>query len=287
MSTPRFSVIESTTERLSFAEDLVLYQKAKVDGIGITERKVTNDREDLARFKASGLEAASCFLAASSILPSPLMPGPEDPAERLDVLCQSVRRLAPFEPDTCHIVSGPYGSFGQKEAHRLVLEGLRRLADETAKAGMRLALELMHPSLHDDFGYMHTIQETVDVLDEVDHPNLAIAIDLWHFGGPAPLADLEKYAPRFASLHLDDRTEAPRSWCDRVLPGDGVSDLPGILGSLDAGGFEGWYELEILSDDGSIADDFPDSLWKRDPLELVNEGRAKFLAAWEARRTGS
>jgi len=57
-----------------------------------------------------------------------------------------------------------------------------------------------------------------------------------------------------------------------------------MLRSLDEGGFDGWYELEILSDDGRVEQEFPDSLWKRDPLELVRSGRAKFMAAWEAAR---
>ena len=43
-------------------------------------------------------------------------------------------------------------------------------------------------------------------------------------------------------------------------------------------------ELEILSDDGRYEDDLPDSLWKLDPFELVSTGRAKFEAAWAARR---
>ena len=37
---------------------------------------------------------------------------------------------------------------------------------------------------------------------------------------------------------------------DRVFPGDGTADVAGILGAVDAGGYRGWYELEILSDDG-------------------------------------
>jgi hypothetical protein len=70
-----------------------------------------------------------------------------------------------------------------------------------------------------------------------------------------------------------------------VLPGDGVADILSMLRSLDAGGFDGWYELEILSDDGRIERRLPDSLWARDPREVVSAGRSQFLRLWRASRT--
>lgn len=288
MTPPRFSVIESTTPRLSFAEDLAVYAEARVDGIGIWETKLGDDREDLARLRDSGLQVSGCFLATSAILPSPFNPGSEDPAERIADQCRSIRRLAAFEPDCCFMVSGPCGAYSADEARRIVVGGLRTLAPLAAEAGMTLALELMHPSLAESFGFVHTIDDALDLLDEVDQPNTAIALDVWHFvESPKLFVQLREQTSRFASLHVNDRREPSRSWCDRVLPGDGVADLPRILGSLDEGGFEGWFELEILSDDGTYGNDFPDSLWKRDPLEVVSAGRAQFFAAWEARRGGA
>ena len=41
--TPRFSVIEFTTPRLSFAQDLAVYREAGVDAIGIVEEKLSDD----------------------------------------------------------------------------------------------------------------------------------------------------------------------------------------------------------------------------------------------------
>lgn len=69
----------------------------------------------------------------------------------------------------------------------------------------------------------------------------------------------------------------------QLLPGDGVADIPAILGALDDAGYQGWYELEIMSDDGLYGNDFPDSLWKLDPVELVRRGCEGFLRAWSER----
>jgi sugar phosphate isomerase/epimerase len=63
---------------------------------------------------------------------------------------------------------------------------------------------------------------------------------------------------------------------DRVLPGDGTIDMPSMIGALERGGFTGWWDLEIFSDDGRAGDDFPDSIWKRPTPEWVREGKEKF-----------
>jgi sugar phosphate isomerase/epimerase len=215
-----------------------------------------------------------------------MLPGPDDPALRVATLSRSIRRLAPFEPDCCFVVTGPRGDYETSEARAIVVGGLRALARVAAENGMTLAVELMHPSLEDLFTFVTTIPDMVELVREVDEPNIAIAIDIWHLGESDGelLTQIRTHARRFVSVHVNDRRAPTRSWCDRVLPGDGAADLPGILGSLDEGGFEGWFELEVISDDGSVEHDFPDSLWKKDPLELVRTGRAKFFAAWEARR---
>jgi sugar phosphate isomerase/epimerase len=142
---------------------------------------------------------------------------------------------------------------------------------------------LLHPSLHELFGFVHTIADALALLEDVNEPNTAIALDVWHLEeGDRLLENVRACASRVAAIHINDRREPTRSWCDRVLPGDGVADVAGIVGSLEAGGFSGWYELEVISDDGSVENEFPDSLWKWDPQELVTVGRERFLAAWQA-----
>jgi sugar phosphate isomerase/epimerase len=57
-----------------------------------------------------------------------------------------------------------------------------------------------------------------------------------------------------------------------------VIDLPAILGALEAGGYDGWYDLEIFS-----SETYPDSLLQLPAAELVRRGREGFLQAWAAR----
>lgn len=56
-----------------------------------------------------------------------------------------------------------------------------------------------------------------------------------------------------------------------------------MLGALERGGFNGWYDFEIFSDDGRWGTDLPDSLWKLPYDELIERANAGLLKAWNAR----
>ena len=79
------------------------------------------------------------------------------------------------------------------------------------------------------------------------------------------LDEIAAHAHRFAGVHVNDWREPTRGWADRVLPGDGVADVPAILAALDAAGWDGYYDLEIFSDNGAFGTAYPDSLWDVEP----------------------
>ena len=83
---------------------------------------------------------------------------------------------------------------------------------------------------------------------------------------------------------MSDWREPARGWADRVLPGDGAADLPAILGALDSAGWDGFYDLEIFSDNGAFGSAYPDSLWDLDAAELARLGRSAFAQVWSTRR---
>jgi sugar phosphate isomerase/epimerase len=292
-SAPRFSVIDSTTPRLSLAEAVNVYRQAGAQGIGITQSSTSEIEADAQIIRASGLTVTGCFLGTSSILPPVAGPASSTyglsrpdlrtPRSRLDDMAGAMERLAALEPAFFYTLTGPRGHYAAGEARAIVIAGLRELSDVAAALDTAVAVEVFHASL-DDWSFVNNIPAAVALLDDVARPNLALAVDVWHLGlGYEVLNDLRAHARRVVSLHLNDRREPTRSVWDRVLPGDGVADIKGMLRSLDAGGFSGWYELEILSDDGRVEQDFPDSLWRRDPLEVVTAGRAQFLTLWDAR----
>jgi sugar phosphate isomerase/epimerase len=281
---PPFAVCEFTTLRASFEEDLAAYRAAGAVGIGICEIKLEEGREEeqLAAFRASGLAATSCVPAVPSILPLPHLPGPEDPGERVDALRASVRRLAPFEPQALVCLTGPVSARSEEEARRALVAGLAAVGREAAAAGFPVALEPMSARFREDWTTITTLAEAAELCDEVGADNLGILFDTWHlWDTPDLLGEIERYADRIVGVHVNDWRGETRGWCDRVLPGDGVADLPVVLGALADAGWRGPYELEVFSDDGTFGSAYPDSLWKEDAGVLARRGHDAFRQLWD------
>jgi sugar phosphate isomerase/epimerase len=276
-----------STLAASFGDDVRAYAAAGADGIGVWELKLGDgpDDEALELLAASGLGSATAVPAVPSILPLPLLPGPAEPRERLGSLRASVRRLAPFSPTAVLCFTGPAGDLDLCEARRIVVAGLRELAAEAEDAGVRLALEPFQREGIEDWSLLNTLGDAAELIDEVGSDAVGIQFDVWHLWNTPELAEeIARHAALIAGVHVNDWRAQTRGWADRVLPGDGVADLPAILGALDDAGWDGFYDLEVFSDDGTFGHAYPDSLWRVDAADLVRRGREGFVQCWSERR---
>ncbi len=86
-------------------------------------------------------------------------------------------------------------------------------------------------------------------------------------------------------MHVSDYRNPTRGWLDRMLPGDGVADVPRVLGVLERADWRGPYDVEMFSDNRTFGEAYADSLWDVPGLELARRSRAALLACWR-RRTG-
>jgi sugar phosphate isomerase/epimerase len=251
-----------------------------VDGIGVWETKLPDggDAEALEQLEASGLGSAAAVPAVPSLLPLPLMEGPEEPQARIEAICASLHRLARFGPSGVVCLTGP------GDDRETVVEGLRTIADEALRVGLRVGLEPINRIGGEDWTMISSISEAAELIDEADRPALGIQFDSWHlWNTPTLFDDIERYADRFVGVHMADWSATTRAWSDRVLPGDGIADLPQILGALDRVGWDGYYDLEIFSDNGTFGNAWPGSLWDVPAEELARKGKQAFERAWEAR----
>jgi sugar phosphate isomerase/epimerase len=277
---PPFSISQITTLGATFEADLRAYAAAGVDGIGIWEIKLPEGGDDQAheQLEASGLGRAAAVPAVPSILPLPLMEGPTDPRERIDAICASVHRLARFEPSSVVCLTGP------GDDRDTVVEGLRMIGDEAARAGVRIGLEPINRVGGEDWTSISSLQEAAELLDDAARPALGIQFDSWHVWNTADVVEeIERHAHRFVGVHVADWREPTRGWADRVLPGDGVADLPALLGTLERAGWDGFYDLEIFSDNGTFGNAWPGSLWDVPEEKLARQGKEAFERAWSAR----
>jgi sugar phosphate isomerase/epimerase len=286
---PKFAICEYTTPDTTFEQDLELIVEAGATGISICEFKLLDGEEgrQVEALRASGLQAALCMPLNISPLPaSHVFPGPQDLGKRVELMCRSVRRLAPFEPDTIVVITGSGDGRTASEARRAAVEGLRQVAAVAGELGTRISLEPQRNDLVPGRSLVTTIPEALELVAEVEEPAIDVLYDVYHLWDTPDVVELTKrHANEFGGVHVCDWRPETRGFMDRVLPGDGSIDLPVLLGALDEGGYAGWYDLEIFSDDGRYGSDYPDSLWKRPPRELLGDGFAAFNRVWDARES--
>ncbi len=281
---PKFSVCEITTFPLSFEQDVDVYQRAGVEGIGTFEPKIEqlSDEEVKAALASHGLQPTAAVTSMISILPVPGFEGPTDPQERIDGICESVRRSGRLGAVGSFCNTGGQGDYGGEEAREIIVDGLRQITRAASEAGIEFGIEPLSSIHFSDWSTVHGIADTIELMDEVGDPELKFMFDVWHVWNEPGVLDLtRRYCDRFMNVvHIDDWREETRGWNDRVLPGQGTLDLVGMFQALIEGGYEGWYDLEVFSDDGTMKDDYPDSIWKREPVAMLEEARDGFLAAW-------
>jgi sugar phosphate isomerase/epimerase len=253
----RVSISQITTVTQSFADDLDAYRAAGADGIGIWEMKVEDD--SLERFRASGLAAATAVPAVPSILPLPLMEGPENPEQRVEAICAGIRCLAPFEPPCVLFLTGP----GDDRA--AILDGLSAIAEEGSRSGVRVALEPIQREFADLWTIVSSLDEGAALIDE-SGADVGLMYDTWHLWRE-PLEQIERHRDRIYGVHVADWREPTRNTNDRVLPGDGVIEFGPLLDALR---WDGLFDLEIFSDA-----ELAGSLWQKEPAEVAADGVVK------------
>jgi sugar phosphate isomerase/epimerase len=277
-STPieaRFSLSQLTLADTDFEQDVRLCADLGIPGLGVAEYKLPAGNDIALRALMDELAITPTLGSPmlTSVLPSDHGRGPDDPDRRVELMCESIRRLAAFGVDCVFIVTGPERDYDAKSARRIAVEGLRQAA--ATDAGVSLAFEPMRPEYHEDFALVHSIPEYLALVDEVG-TDLRLLYDIYHlWDTPDVLALTRRYAGLIAGVQVADYREPARNLMDRLLPGDGVAPLRAIYEALEEGGFEGWYDLEVFS---SL--DLPDSIWRKPASEWVGEAKAKFVTSW-------
>lgn len=124
-----------------------------------------------------------------------------------------------------------------EEQKRLVMDCCRECAKHAEGTGVILAFE---PINHFDMDYIHTIDEAIDFVKQVDSPAMGILADTYHMNiEEASMEDALKRAGKLLShVHLVDN--------NRLAPGFGHIYFKGILGALREIGYDGYLSLEVL-----------------------------------------
>ncbi len=155
----------------------------------------------------------------------------------------------------------PEGSRDLAGARAQVMDGLAVVLPEARAAGIKLAIEPMHPMVCADRGCVSTLAQANDMCEALGE-GIGVAVDIYHvWWDPALEAEIARAAGRILAFHVNDWLRHTNDLVfDRGMMGDGVVDIPKIRRWVEAAGYTGRNEVEIFS---------RENWWKRDPDEVV------------------
>lgn len=135
------------------------------------------------------------------------------------------------------------------EALGAVAHAVRDLAGATEDLGVEIAIEFNWSPL------VRSLQSAVRVAEMADHPRVGVLFDTAHYHvTPTKLSDINPESVRWIRhVHINDMPDKPADLThrdfDRLLPGEGVLDLPGIISALERGGYGGYFSIELFNAD--------------------------------------
>ena len=162
-------------------------------------------------------------------------------------------------------------------AREMVRDGIGVLHEYAQGAGMRLAIEPLHPMYAADRACVNTLAQANALCDELapdGSDGLGVAVDVYHvWWDPDLQAQITRAGERdrLYAYHICDWLVPTRDLQnDRGMMGDGVIDLPLIRSWMEAAGYRGMHEVEIFS-----ALDW----WKRDGDDVLATCRRRHADA--------
>jgi sugar phosphate isomerase/epimerase len=156
-------------------------------------------------------------------------------------------------------------------ARQRSLAGFAELLPRIRDAGVVLALEPLHPMVCATRSVMCSMAQANDWCDALGGgAEIGIAVDTYNvWWDPDLQAQLQRAAGRIAAYHVSDWLADTRDLrFDRGMPGDGVIDLQRFAALVEAAGYRGHHEVEILSS----------RWWAQDPDAVVATVKERFAS---------
>lgn len=272
-----FGMSEFTTWPWTFEQDVDRYAHLGVQTMEVCEFKLDQRhiQEQAARVREAGMQISSIQPAVRTLFPSQSQPEPVPVPDRTARFRQTIESFGEFARDVPFVTNTGNPPDGNMQ---LVLETAvteyRALARFAADRGARIAFEPLNPTIMNVESTIWTLEQGLALVDAVDQPNFGICLDVWNvWQNPAIEEWIRRCGDRIFVVQLSD-WRVPRSYQDRLIPGDGSIPLARLLRAIYDSGFRGALAVEIFS--GGV----PDSLWHSDLEEVVRRSREGVDRAW-------
>lgn len=245
----RLCVHTITTKPLSLEQCLAEFPKRGVSGITLWRQAL--EGRDLNAVKRQTAEAG---LEVVSLCRGGFFPA-RTAAERQKAIDDNLLAIeqahatgAPLIVLVCGAVPGQ----SLVESRKQITDGIAAVLPAAEAAGVKLAIESLHPMYADDRSAVNTMRQAHEICDALGSPkSVGIAVDVYHVWWDPELKAQIDHAGQTGRLHAfhicDWKTPTTDLLNDRGLMGEGCINIREISDWVDATGFTGHREVEIFS----------------------------------------
>ncbi|GLY24734.1 sugar phosphate isomerase/epimerase family protein [Micromonospora sp. NBRC 101691] len=261
----RFALNSATTKRWPLPDLVAGCVDAGVSGVGLW-------REDLA---AHGVEATAALVRDAGLTVTSLCRGGFFGTPGwLDENRRAIDEAAAVGAPVLVLVSGglPDGSRDIDGARMHVRDAIGELVPYARAAGVRLAVEPLHPMFASDRCVVASLGQALDLVAPYPAETVGVVVDTYHLWWDdqvwAQIARAGREG-RIACFQIADWvTPLPAGvLLGRGLPGTGCVELRRFREAVDAAGYVGPVEVEV----------FAEEVWARPGREVLDEAVAGYL----------
>ena len=237
-----------TTRPWSLDDAIRHYAAAGVEGISVWRQAIEGQDPTSAgrRIREAGLAVVS--LVRGGFYPAR---DKKDRQKAIDDNLRIIDEAAALEAPHVVLVCGAVPEQPLEESRKQIQEGIEATLTHAGEAGIKLAIEPLHPMYADSRSAVNTLAQANDMAEAIASPLVGVAVDVYHLWWDP---DLERQIKRCGLLgkilafHICDwKTPTEDLLLDRALMGEGCIPIRQIRGWVEAAGFSGFNEVEIFS----------------------------------------
>lgn len=246
----RLCVHTITTKPWDITTAVERFAQAGVKGITVWRDTLAGRpiRQAAAMIRGQGLEVVS--LCRGGFFPHTTAAGRQEAiADNLLAIEEAVLLGAPMIVLVCGADAGQPLEVSRQQ----IYEGIAAILPHAEAAGIKLAIEPMHPVYADTRSAINTLAQANDMAAAFDSPWVGVAVDVYHvWWDPSLQQEIERCGKNghlFAFHVCDWRVPTRHLLFDRGIMGEGCIPIRQIRHWVETAGFTGFHEVEIFSDE--------------------------------------
>lgn len=242
----RLSLNQITTEQWTLAEAIEGCVRQDVSWISVWRHKLHE----------YGLVEAKKHIADAGLTLSSLCRGgmfsastKEERFRRIDDNKRAIDEAAELGTRVLVLVCGPGATKDLVEARKHVKDGIEALVPYAKENGVKLGIEPLHPMYAADRSVINTLEQANDLAEVIGKDQVGVVVDAFHvWWDPNLETQIKRAEGNILGFHVSDwKVPIIDMFKGRSLMGDGVIDLKKMRGLVEAAGYTGPIEVEIMN----------------------------------------